>query len=242
MNTSPLRNNLTFFITLTVYWLFQLLLLLIHGYKDSFLLLNSLHFSALDYPMFVLTHLGDPLIITSLLALLLSGRNPQGVLYIIVAVTLTGLFGQLLKNTFFEGWDRPLQVFREIAGVHTVAGYKMYHNSFPSGHSIVVAAAITAAMLISKTGIWIQVSAALFVALVSYTRTYVGVHFPGDVLTGTLIGSAGAILLFRPVYGNLIKRNNSGSDSRKGRTVKTLHIIAVVSFVLGIYLIAESLS
>ena len=89
--TNIIKNNPVFFSFIGVYWLFLGVLLLVTGYEGSFLLLNAMHHPLLDYPMFLLTHLGDALILTPFLALLLARKNPALVLYIIAIVIITGL-------------------------------------------------------------------------------------------------------------------------------------------------------
>lgn len=60
-------------------------------------------------------------------------------------------------------------------------------RSFPSGHSAAaVAFASGAGRVLPATSVPLHVLA----ALVSYSRIHTGVHYPGDVVAGVLIGSA----------------------------------------------------
>ncbi len=237
MILKTIRSNQVFFSILLIYWLFLGLMLVIYGYNNSFLLLNGLHQPFLDMPMFLMTHLGDALILTSVLALILARKNPALVFYIIAIVIIAGLFGQLLKNTVFDSFDRPLKVFEGLDLVHTVAGYKMFHNSFPSGHSIVAAAAVTSMIAVLNPNKYIQIIAGLSIVIISFTRIYVGVHFPGDVLLGSLIGAIGAVGFIRPIYLPLERWTNGFSVPKRTRTVYLLWTIASVSILIGIYLI-----
>ena len=240
MTLKIIKNNSIFFSILLMYWLFLGLMLLLYGYHGSFLVLNSLHRPYLNYPMFLLTHLGDALILTSVLALILIRKRPALILYIIAMVIITGLFGQLLKHTVFDSFDRPLKVFEGLdVMVHTVAGYKMFHHSFPSGHSIVAAAAITSMISVLRWSKITQAIAALSLILISFTRIYVGVHFPGDVLLGSFIGAAGALAFIRPIYLPMELWMVGFSDIKKRRLASILFAIAVISVFVGIYLIYE---
>lgn len=237
MILKALRSNQVFFSILLIYWLFLGMMLILYGYNNSFLLLNGLHQPFLDIPMFLMTHLGDALILTSVLALVLARKNPALVFYIIAIVIIVGLFGQLLKNTLFDSFDRPLKVFEGLDLVHTVAGYKMFHNSFPSGHSIVAAAAITSMVAVLNPNRVIEILAACLVVIISFTRIYVGVHFPGDVLLGSLIGVIGAVGFIRPIYLPLERWTNGFSVPKRTRIVYVLWIVASLSILIGIYLI-----
>lgn len=242
MTLKIIKNNAVFFSILLMYWLFLGLMLLLYGYHGSFLVLNDLHQPFLNYPMFLLTHMGDPLILTSVLALILIRKKPALILYIIAMVIITGSFGQLLKHTVFDSFDRPLKVFESLdVMVHTVAGYEMFHHSFPSGHSIVAAAAITSMIAVLCWSEITQAIAALSIVLISFTRIYVGVHFPGDVLLGSFIGAAGAVAFIRPLYQPIESWTARFSEIKKKRFASILFTIAVISIFAGIYLIYESI-
>ena len=237
MTLKIIKNNPVFFSLLMIYWLFLSIMLLLYGYNESFLILNGLHQPYLNYPMFLITHLGDALILTSVLALILIRKNPALILYIIAMVILTGLFGQVLKHTLFDSFDRPLKVFEGLDVVHTVAGYKMFHNSFPSGHSIVAAAAITSMIAVLRWNKLTQAIAALSIVIISFTRIYVGVHFPGDVLLGSFIGAFGAVVFIRPIYRPLERWTQGFSKITIKNFTFILFTVAVISIFLGIYLI-----
>ncbi len=227
MKNNPDRGIRPFIVLVLIYQLFLAMLVIVYGYNGSFLLLNSIHTPVLDAPMFLLTHLGDALILTSLLGFIFIRRNPALVILLIIVVIVTGLTGQLMKNFLFDSWDRPLSVIGDSGQVYTVYGYRLFRNSFPSGHSITVAAAMTSLVLVLRPGKPVLIFLAAMTALISYTRIYVGVHFAGDVLAGTLLGIAGSSCLTAGMYPAI--------SNRVGRLPgKVQYVLKMILFVMSV--------
>jgi len=234
MTQASPRKLIPYFSTLALYQLMLAVAVAIYGYAGSFMIMNGMHADWLDIPMFMLTHLGDALILTSLLGLFMIHKKPNVVLLLIIVVIITGLTGQVLKNTLFDAWDRPLRIFGETGSVHTLFGYKLFHNSFPSGHSITAAAAITVLILSFKVRFVMQVFMAILVSLISYSRIYVGAHFPGDVLAGTILGVAGAIVMTVWLLPGLSRWIGRISVTANTRLKSLLIVLALSGITAGI--------
>lgn len=69
-------------------------------------------------------------------------------------------------------------------------------NSFPSGHST-AAFAFASALWRTAPGKWMKWAALAAAVLMAFSRLYVGVHYPSDVLTGVLVGALAGWLACR---------------------------------------------
>lgn len=68
-----------------------------------------------------------------------------------------------------------------------------FSSSFPSGHSA-IAFAFTSSLFLSKTKLWIF--AFVISVLIAFSRIYLYVHFPSDVISGIVLGILCAVLVF----------------------------------------------
>lgn len=151
--------------------------------------------------MSVITTLGDKGILWIALTLLLLGTalfvhragkltgktdNP----YLLPAVTclisilLTFLLGNiLLKNLVAR--TRPYEVIQDLVLITK----KPHDYSFPSGHTSVSFAFASALLFVlPKEQRWIGIITAVLAALIGFSRLYLGVHYPTDVLGGLVLG------------------------------------------------------
>lgn len=166
--------------------------------------------------MKVLTHSGDKgiLLIVLILALLFIPRTRA----IGIMSTISIAIEALLNNVLLKNLIARTRPYDEIKGLVNLVG-KQSDYSFPSGHTG-AAFAVAGAMLvvalfglpmIEKTGEFkredpsltfklISVILIMYATLLAFSRMYVGVHYPTDVLCGLLLGlgtSAVAYLIYQ---------------------------------------------
>lgn len=115
----------------------------------------------------------------------------RGALQLLVAVLGAGVWTLLTKRLFARA--RP-DLDDRLLDVH---GF-----SFPSGHSAGAAALyITLALVLGRHVRTIAgrtllgVACTVLVALIAFSRVYLGVHYPSDVVSGILFGGGWALLL-----------------------------------------------
>lgn len=99
-----------------------------------------------------------------------------------------GIFSSILLNNSIKGlvarprpWTHP---YADYDPVHpeTATGY-----SFPSGHAQ-GSAAIYSSIAIETKKKYINVISAILILLVGFSRIYLGVHYPTDVIAGIILG------------------------------------------------------
>jgi undecaprenyl-diphosphatase len=88
--------------------------------------------------------------------------------------------------------DRPYETYPELVVAKSSSG----SASFPSGHTS--ASFTTATTLSLNFPKWyVIVPSYVWASAVGYSRIYLGVHYPSDVLAGAIIGSGSAYLTFK---------------------------------------------
>ncbi len=120
-------------------------------------------------------------------ALLLDQKTRRCGLALLLAVTLAFMVGELtLKNTIMR--DRPF-VFYEVTDLLIK---KPGSFSFPSGHAASSFASLTVLYTMCRR---MRIPAAIYALMISFSRVYLFVHYPSDVLAGALLGIASGYLV-----------------------------------------------
>lgn len=160
-------------------------------WEFSFLyFLQGLHNPVLDKVMMALTTLGDMgaiWIIIALVMLLQKKYRRCGIGMAISLILMLIIGDGILKHLFMR--DRPCWLDTSVELLIRLP--KDY--SFPSGHTFAsFASAVTVFLHYKKEGIAYLVLA----ALISFSRLYLFVHFPTDVLASIVLGTSVAFLVW----------------------------------------------
>jgi undecaprenyl-diphosphatase len=89
--------------------------------------------------------------------------------------------------------------------VHIVNDYTGGKYGFVSSHaSNMFGLAFFMLFLVRRK--WFSITIIIWASLISYSRIYLGVHYPGDVIGGAIVGSMSAVLAYWLVSWGLEKR------------------------------------
>lgn len=107
-----------------------------------------------------------------------------------VSLLVAGAISSTLKLTVQR--ERPFTTYPDIIYQKTEVG----SYSFPSGHTNFAFATATSLTLAFPKW-YVIVPAYSYAAAVGYSRMYLGVHYPSDVLAGALIGAGSSLLTWK---------------------------------------------
>jgi undecaprenyl-diphosphatase len=158
--------------------------------KSFFLLLNGLHTPWLDQVMYWVTQTLVWVPFYLFLLWLVVRKFGTRTLWVLLFVALMITVGDQLSGLFKEGVQRlrPSQD-TSLTGVHIVNGYKGGVYSFYSAHaSNTFSLAVFLVIVLRKHYKWIAELLIPWAFILSYSRIYLGVHFPGDMLAGMVAG------------------------------------------------------
>lgn len=114
------------------------------------------------------------------------------------AAGLLGLiFSLAVNNVLLKNLVARIRPYEVVEGLRLIAP-RATDFSFPSGHTgSSFAAAVAICCMLKGSGMRWQYFLLVFAALMGYTRLYVGIHYPTDVLAGLVTGVLCGYLAYR---------------------------------------------
>lgn len=162
-----------------------------HWDQQLFLLLNSLNSPFWDNVMYIISGkvIWAPIYLAILVYLGITYKRKFLIiiLFLILAVSMADQFSvQLFKNVFHR--LRPCHEPALQGLVHLVRGECGGLYGFVSSHaSNSFNVAFLSLLFIRKR--WYTISIVTWAVVIGYSRIYLGVHYPGDVICGSVLGA-----------------------------------------------------
>ena len=142
---------------------------------------------ALDQVLYYISYTTSFISIGLLLAILITSiklkSKPLRVIFfkMLVVLIIAATTSLTLKTLIIR--DRPFKIYPDIEKLSEAGS-----SSFPSGHTLeAFAMAVAFSILVLKRKYIIPLL--IWAFLVAYSRLALGVHYPGDVISGMLIGA-----------------------------------------------------
>jgi undecaprenyl-diphosphatase len=160
--------------------------------KELLRFFNGYHTPWLDPVMLILTETITWLPLYAFLLYLVFKEYKKECWIILLGIGLTILLADQITASIMKPYFARLRPSREptLEGlVHLVQGYTGGQYGFASSHAANSFGTATFFFLVfGNTKRWIG-WLFLWAAFLTYTRIYLGVHYPGDILAGALVGT-----------------------------------------------------
>lgn len=165
--------------------------------RDLFLTLNGWHHPVVDWIMFYVSKMWVwiPIYLAVVIYVIRTWKTESIwiILSMILCVVLTDQLTNITKEVFQR--PRPSHALDLQGMVHHVQGYLGGKYGFVSAHSAnVFGFALLSSLIIKRK--WFYFVAFSWAALVAYSRIYLGVHYPLDILGGMVLGLSAAGLVY----------------------------------------------
>jgi undecaprenyl-diphosphatase len=167
--------------------------------NQLFLLLNGLHSPFWDTIMVFASGKFNWLLLYLFIIFFIVRKHGWKTFWWLLTITLVVIATDQISVGLFKNVFQRLRPCHnpELQGLTHLVGRCGGQYGFVSSHAAnTFGVAVFLSLLFSKR--WITFTLLIWAAFVSYSRIYLGVHFPGDVLCGAILGAGIGISLWLP--------------------------------------------
>lgn len=174
--------------------------------RSLFLFLNGLHSDWMDPIMYLISHKLFWVPVYLLIFFMIQRRfGWKGLGFFVLGLSFVILLCDQISSTVLKqlfARYRPCNNLDIMDIVHKVNDRCGRGFSFVSGHATnYFGVSVFAARLIDRRAFTIPII--LWAALIAYSRVYLGVHYPADILAGSVLGVILGTFVFR-LYSHLV--------------------------------------
>lgn len=166
---------------------------------DALLAVNGLHDMFQDAFWWMVTAKWSSLLLVLALAWILLHQNRRHALLVLAMLVLTVLVADQISSGLIKHLVERLRPTHDPSlesMVHVINGYRGGMYGFVSSHAANFFAVATLLSLVMRHR-WVTLSLFTWAVLQCYSRMYLGVHYPGDILGGIIVGMLVGWLVWR---------------------------------------------
>ena len=157
---------------------------------DALLAVNGLHDMFQDALWWMVSAKWSSLLLVLALVWILLHQNRRHALLVLLMLVLAFVIADQVSSGLIKHLVERLRPTHDPSlgdAVHVVNGYRGGMYGFVSSHAANSFAAATLIALIMRHRL-VTISLLAWAALQCYSRVYLGVHYPGDILGGVIVG------------------------------------------------------
>lgn len=176
--------------------------------ESLFRIINESHTASMDSVMQVLSDKFVWIPLYAFLIFKIYQAKPQAIKAALLYVVLAVIWADQISSSILKPLVkrlRPSHVTEFKSWIHLPNGEGGLYG-FCSSHAANAFAVACCIYLLTKNKS-IGIPLFIWATLVSYSRIYLGVHYPLDVMTGALVGLSGAWILKNFIYDRLTKNS-----------------------------------